>query len=46
MITRDRGQLFLDIQNTSSDPEENWYDVHLLWELLTGEVRRSAELDR
>jgi hypothetical protein len=44
MFVRDRGQLFLDFQSPAS-PSRDWYSVDLVYRLLTGERRDSAELD-
>lgn len=44
MFVRDRGQLFLDFQSPAS-PSRDWYSVDLVYRLLTGGKRGSAELD-
>jgi len=44
MFVRDRGQLFLDFQGPTS-PSREWYSVDVVYRLLTGDRRDSAELD-
>jgi hypothetical protein len=43
-FVRDRGQLFLDFQGPTSASSE-WYSVDVVYRLLTGDKRDSAELD-
>jgi hypothetical protein len=43
-FVRDRGQLFLDFQETVANERDPWYSVDLVRHLLTGERPASAEL--
>jgi hypothetical protein len=44
-FVRDRGQLFLDVQDVGSAGRDDWYSLDLLWRLIKGERRNSAVLD-
>ena len=44
-FVRDRGQLFLDVQSAHQKDKKRWYSIDLVWRLITGEKRQSAELN-
>lgn len=44
-FVRDRSQLFLDFQEGSPGPKDEWYSIDLVRRLITGERQSTAELN-
>lgn len=44
-IVNDRGQLFLDFRHVSGKSTSDWYSIDLVNQLLTGNIRETAEMD-
>ncbi len=42
---KDRGQLFLDFQPTSSNRKKDWFSIDIVKQLVTGNIEPSAEMD-
>lgn len=45
-FTRDRAQLFLDVQGARAEAGKKWFSIDLVKRLLTGERQRTAEFDK
>ena len=44
-FVKDRGQLFLDFQPTSSKRKKDWFSIDIVKQLVTGNIEPSAEMD-
>lgn len=42
---KDRGQLFLDFQPTSSNRKMDWFSIDIVKQLVTGNIEPSSEMD-
>jgi hypothetical protein len=44
-FVKDRGQLFLDFQPTSSKRKKDWFSIDIVKQMVTGNIEPSAEMD-